>query len=80
MPRPYARLRFELRERDIDQNALAAMLKRGDSYISDRMNGKGSWTLWEALEMMRIIGAKPEDFAAYFPPHEVPAPKRGEAS
>lgn len=80
MPRPYARLRFELMERDIDQITLAEMLKRGDSYISDRMNGKGSWTLWEALEMMRIIEAEPEEIITYFPPHEVPAPKRGEAS
>lgn len=80
MPRPYSRLRFELMERDIDQITLAEMLKRSDTYISNRMSGKDSWTLWEALEMMRIIDAKPEDIIAYFPPHEVPAPRRGEAS
>lgn len=71
MPKPFYRLRFELRERDIDQIALAEKLHRGDSYISDRMNGKGSWSLWEAFEMMRLLDVPLEQIADYFPPGDV---------
>ncbi|MCM0708286.1 hypothetical protein NBH08_25760 [Faecalicatena sp. BF-R-105] len=71
MPKPYYRLRFELHERDIDQVTLAEKLHRGDSYISDRMNGKGSWSLREAFEMMRLLDVPLEQIADYFPPGDV---------
>ena len=71
MPKPYYRLRFELHERDIDQVTLAEKLHRGDSYISDRMNGKGSWSLGEAFEMMRLLDVPLEQIADYFPPGDV---------
>lgn len=76
MARPFYRLRFELAERDIDQHILADKLHRGDSYISDRMTGKGSWTLWEAFEMMKIIGASLDRFTEYFPPGDVAPPEK----
>lgn len=76
MPKPFYRLRFELRERDIDQIALAEKLHRGDSYISDRMNGKGSWSLWEAFEMMRLLDVPLDRIEQYFPRHEIPAPAK----
>ena len=77
MPKPFRRLRFELGELDIDQVTLAEKLGRGDRYISGRMNGKGSWSLWEAFEMMRIIGAPLSKIEQYFPLQEIPAPGRG---
>ena len=71
MPKPFRRLRFELGELDIDQVTLAEKLGRGDSYISGRMNGKGSWSLWEAFEMMRLLDVPLEQIADYFPPGDV---------
>ncbi|SFI98672.1 hypothetical protein SAMN02910435_01128 [Ruminococcaceae bacterium D5] len=78
MPNPFYRLRFELKERDIQQQELAGRLRRGACYISHRFRSKGSWSLWEAFEMMRIIGEPLEKIALYFPPDDVPPPEKEE--
>lgn len=49
MAKPFSRLRFMLAENDIDNKFLADRLGKQPRYVSDRMTGKRSWTIEEAV-------------------------------
>lgn len=49
MAKPFNRLRFVLAENDIDNKYLADQLGKQPRYVSDRMTGKRSWTIKEAV-------------------------------
>lgn len=49
MPKPFSKLRFVLDENDIDNEYLADLVGHKPRYVSDRMTGKRSWTIEEAV-------------------------------
>lgn len=72
MPKSFYRLRFELGEREIEQQDIAARWGCSDAYISQKINGRTSFKLWEAYDLLRMLEIPPDQFALYFPPEDAP--------
>ena len=49
-------IRGELRRKKINQSSLAYSLNLSQSNISDRLNEKTDWSLWETINVMDILG------------------------
>lgn len=48
----------------------AAAIGRSASYISNRLNGRGSFTIADAYKILEMLGKEPEEIATFFPPEK----------
>lgn len=76
----YSYVLGELKKYDIDQQYLSEQLGRGRTYVSQRFNGKGAFTLDEAYQIMRMCNLPYSEIYKAFPPggiavHEHPKRK-----
>lgn len=67
MARKYSYLAGRLRQLDMTQADVAERLGVGVAAVSDRFRGRTAWTLWEAYQVLDLIGAQPEELPLYFP-------------
>lgn len=56
-----AELRAEKGRKRISQTALADVIGRGQSYVSDRLNGKAPLTIDEFVKLSLALGCRPAD-------------------
>lgn len=78
--KPYSYIRGALRQYDIDQQYIAEQLGRSRTYVSNRLSGRGTFTLDEAYQIMRMCGVPHSDIYKAFPPggtavHDRPKPR-----
>lgn len=67
MTHKYSFLSGRLRQLDMNQGDVAERLGICPAAVSDRFRGRTSWTLYEAYEVLDLIGAKPDELPIYFP-------------
>lgn len=67
MARPFAKLRVALYEQDITQKYLARKLLLSQSWISQKMQGKVSWTLEEMYTLIELVKWPTDHMHELFP-------------
>lgn len=66
MAKPFSRLRGILEENDIDKKYLANLFGKQPPYVTDRLNGKRSWTIAEAVMICDLCHIPLEKMPEYF--------------
>lgn len=74
MTRKYSYLAGRLRQLDMTQGDVAKRLGLCSAAVSDRFRGRTPWTLWEAYEVLDLVGAEPSELPIYFPANGLWAP------
>lgn len=57
-------LRAERARKKVSQVTLAQAIDRGQSYVSDRLNGHADWTVEEYVAICQALGVEPDEFLA----------------
>ena len=57
---------------------VAKVIKRSVPYISNRFNGRGSFTTDEAYKLLELLGREPEEIFTFFPPEQKGRYRRNE--
>lgn len=68
MPRQFLKLRAKMLELDINEQYLAKKLELSSQSISNRLNNRYPWTLWEMYAALEILREPPERLFDFFPP------------
>ena len=64
--RELVELKGLLREKKVNDEALAKYLKMSISALSNKINGKSSFNLVEVEKIIRLLGVSSENIAVYF--------------
>lgn len=67
-PNKRSRLETELFANRYTEADVAAVIGRSVPYISDRFNGRKSFTVSEAYKLLELLGREPEEIFGFFPP------------
>lgn len=67
-PSKRSRLETELFANRYTEADAARVIKRSVPYISDRFNGRKSFTVAEAYKLLEFLGREPEEIFGFFPP------------
>ncbi len=77
-PQRRSRLETELFAARYTEADVSRVIKRSVPYISAKLNGRGSFTVAEAYKLLELLGRKPEEISAFFPPEEKGRYRRNE--
>lgn len=69
-PNKRSRLETELFANRCTEADVAAVIGRSVPYISDRFNGRKSFTVSEAYKLLELLGREPEEIFGFFPPEK----------
>ena len=77
-PHRRSRLEPELFANRYTEADVAKVIKRSVPYISNRFNGRGSFTIDEAYKLLELLGREPEEIFTFFPPEQKGRYRRNE--
>ena len=60
-------LRARMIECGVEQSYLARSILCGKTYVSQRMNGHGPWSLDDVYAICKVLSIPPEEIHIYFP-------------
>jgi hypothetical protein len=63
----YKKLKTEMFANDIDQQYICKKLKRSQTYITQRMMGRKSWSMDDVYALIEILRIPFEQIHLYFP-------------